>query len=347
MAACWRALAKVPGVESCVLTARYDDPRIPGFDDDIAAGFDCRLLSAQQFVDNGYVFKLVQEADPQIVVICGWACQPYTKLALDSRMAGVKMVMAMDTPWRRTLRQRVARLKIGPLIDRMDAVMVPGERAWQYASNLQVPQSRIYRGMYGIDYQAFAPLYQQRANLAGGWPKQFLFCGRYIDIKGMDILLEAYRIYRLTVTDPWPLVCCGGGDMQTLVDAAKSDGVIDLGFVQPRDLPQLWLKSSALLLPSRFDPWPLVVVEASSAGLPVICTEACGSAIEIVRDLYSGRVIPSGDLHALVRAMKWTHDNYHQLPDLGRRAQEMATPYAAEVWAQRWTSMFQRLLTPQ
>jgi len=263
---------------------------------------------------------------------------------LDARLAGVKMVLAMDTPWRRTLRQRIARLKIGPMIDRMDAVMVPGERAWQYANNLQVPPNRIYRGMYGIDYEAFAPLYQQRVNLPGGWPKQFLFCGRYMDIKGMDILLDAYRHYRHTVPDPWPLVCCGGGEMQKLVDAAKRDGVIDLGFVQPRDLSQLWLKSSALVLPSRFDPWPLVVVEASSAGLPVICTEACGSAIETVRDLYSGRVIPTGDLHALVRALKWTHDHYDQLPELGQRAQEMAAPYAAEVWAQRWTSMFQRLL---
>ena len=117
MAACWRALAKVPGVESVVLTAKYDDPRIPGFDDEIAKGFDCRLLNAQQFVDDDYIFQMVQKAAPQIVVICGWAIQPYTKLAMDSRMAGVKMVMAMDTPWRRTMRQRVARLKIGAYVD--------------------------------------------------------------------------------------------------------------------------------------------------------------------------------------------------------------------------------------
>ena len=105
----------------------------------------------------------------------------------------------------------------------MDAVMVAGERAWQYASNLQVPEGSIYRGMYGIDYQAFAPLLQQRVDQPGGWPRQFLFCGRYIDIKGSDILLDAYRQYR-NRADPWPLVCCGGGELQSLVDAAKAMG---------------------------------------------------------------------------------------------------------------------------
>ena len=66
-----------------------------------------------------------------------------------------------------------------------------------------------------------------------------------------------------------------------------------------------------------------MLLEAGAAGLPAICTEACGSAIEAVRDLYCGQVISSGDPPALVRAMKWTHEHYQQLPEFGRRAQEI------------------------
>ena len=57
----------------------------------------------------------------------------------------------------------------------------------------------------------------------------------------------------------------------------------DRGFVQPADQAAIWAEHGAFALASRYDPWPLVIVEACAAGLPVIHSEACGSAVELVR----------------------------------------------------------------
>ena len=50
--------------------------------------------------------------------------------------------------------------------------------------------------MYGVDYASLSPLYQRRVEQPGGWPRQFLFVGRYVEDKAIDVLIEAYAQYR-------------------------------------------------------------------------------------------------------------------------------------------------------
>ena len=65
-------------------------------------------------------------------------------------------------------------------------------------------------------------------------------------------------------------------------------GVEMLGFVQPDDLPAVLERAGCLVLPSRFEPWGVVVHEAAAAGLPIVCTPVCGAATRLVLDGYNG-----------------------------------------------------------
>jgi glycosyltransferase involved in cell wall biosynthesis len=70
--------------------------------------------------------------------------------------------------------------------------------------------------------------------------------------------------------------------------------------------------------------------------LPVICTEACGSAVELIRPYYNGIPVATGDPDSLASAMRWMHDHSDRLPQMGRRGTELAAAYSAQAWAQRW-----------
>ena len=107
--------------------------------------------------------------------------------------------------------------------------------------------------------------------------------------------------------------------------------------------PALWTTCGALVLPSRYDPWPLVIPEAASAGLPILCTEDCGSAVEMIRPFFNGLMFPSDNISALAEAMRWTHEHYDQLPEMGRRAMEFSQAYSAQMWALRWMEMFRTI----
>jgi glycosyltransferase involved in cell wall biosynthesis len=222
-------------------------------------------------------------------------------------------------------------------------VFVPGERSYQYARFLGVPEDRIRRGTYGVDCDAFAPILARRER-GGDWPRSFLFMGRYQRAKGLDVLVPAYAAYRSLVRDPWPLVCCGKGELAGLLRGVP--GIEDRGFVQPADQPELLAGQGVFVLASRFDPWPLVIPESCAAGLPIVCSNACGSGVELVRPYYNGIQTPTGDVRALAGAMAWMHGAHARLPEMGRRSVELARAYSAGMWATRWHEAFVELCGP-
>jgi glycosyltransferase involved in cell wall biosynthesis len=340
MTSCWRALSALGDIDYALIAFQSNTGQI-AFEDSLVQGLPARLLTPAEQNDASLIHSLVLEQKPDIIVIPGWFHEPYVMLARDAALSNAKFIMTMDTPRRDTLRQRLGRFKVGWLIDRVSRVFVAGERAWQLAKLLGAPECKIRRGMYGVDYAALAPLFEQRLKQPGGWPRKFLFTGRYVEDKAIDILMEGYQRYRARSREPWPLTCCGAGPQSHLLQDRA--GVTNLGFVQPREQHRIMIEHGVFVLPSRYDPWPLVIVESAAAGLPVVHSEACGSAVEVVRNYHSGRAIATGDVDALAEALLWCDLHADELPDMGRRAQPLAEPYSAQAWALRWRAVFQEL----
>ncbi len=336
MAACWRGLAAHAGVDLHVVS--YGGTKQTSFDDDLMSGISWIKLTPQQRTDTAYVGALVERLRPDAIVICGWLNQAYRKLTLRPKLNQARFLMGMDTPWRGTLRQRGAGIALRPYLSRFDSVVVSGERAWQYAVRLGISEERIQRGLYGIDYAGLSSVFYTRAQHA--WPRRFLFAGRYAPEKAIDVLIAAYRLYRAAVEDPWQLLCCGMGPLQHLVE--DEPGVSDYGFVQPVDMRQILAQAGALLLPSRFDPWPLALVEACATGLPVIATNACGSGVECLRDNYNGFFVASGNARAFGEALIKIHHRYDQMEEMGKASQNLAAPYAVEFWLDRWLPLLDK-----
>lgn len=342
MAACWRAISLRKELQISILGFKSNLAGIDvKFQDDVVGGLSVRLMSPEEQQDADVVRSLVVPHQPDVVVLPGWGYRSYRKLVDAPELSRARFVMTTDTPYRGTLRQRLGRYRIAHYLGRIDRVMVAGERAWQLARRIGIPEEKIRRGLYGVDYATFAPLIEQRREQPGGWPRRFLYSGRYQEQKGIDVLLRAYRAYRASVSEPWGLTCCGAGPLEAAISAEA--GVTNLGFVQPAQQPRVLASHGVFVLASRYDPWPLVIVEACAAGLPVIHTEACGSAVELVRPYFNGLGVATENVESLTSAMRWCHDNPDKLPGMGARAQPLAAAYSAEQWSERWMSMFREL----
>jgi glycosyltransferase involved in cell wall biosynthesis len=213
-------------------------------------------------------------------------------------------------------------------------VVTTGVRSREYARRIGVPESRIRSGYYGFDFKRFSAVAGNRTLASGKWPRQFLFTGRYVPQKDLRTLIEAYTVYRRSVSNPWGLTCCGAGvDGHLLKDIP---GVVDAGFTQPADLPSVFAAHGVFVLPSRFEPWGVVLGEAAASGLPLICTSACGAGDDLVRPYYSGLVVAPQDVAGLSRAMRWMHEHEDELPLMGQRGQLLAEAFSADAWAARW-----------
>src|SRR5437867_33439 len=160
MGACWRALAASPGVELFVIA--FKSNAIAAFDESVMQGVPCRLLDAKERQDQELITRELLARSPHVLLVSGWAHPPYVAMARDPRLASVRRVMTMDTPWRADLRQRLARWRLRSYFKIIDRVFVPGERSFQYARHLGFSVAQIRRGLYGCDFDRLSPIYDAR-----------------------------------------------------------------------------------------------------------------------------------------------------------------------------------------
>jgi glycosyltransferase involved in cell wall biosynthesis len=265
-----------------------------------------------------------------------WHIPAYMKAARRWRGRSLRIVV-MDHQWLGTPKQWLGRLTRQLYIQpAFDAAFMPGDEQAVFARHLGFKQREIIVGLYTCE-DAFHTGPQDPPR------DSFLFTGRLVDTKGVDVLAAAYRAYREQARDPWPLVVAGMGPMDAELGAIE--GVRLLGFVSPKDLPSVMADSGCLLLPSRFEPWGVVVQEAAASGQAVICTSACGAASRLVLDGYNGRVVAPDKPDELAQAMHWIADaDPVRRAEISRRSVELAKQYTPQRWAEHLVERSRELL---
>lgn len=331
MAACWRELASRPSVQLRVVA--YRTGQDTSFSEELMQGIDWVPLDEHLRQSQTDIEKTLRDFDPDAVVIAGWINKFYTQLPATFADRRRLWIMGMDRPWQGGLRQWIAPIALRSYLQHINLAWVTGERCRQFAKHLGFTDKRIHSGVYGVDVSGLQAIAARRRVEQPA--RRFLFVGRYVEEKGIDLLVEGYRAYRESVANPWDLICCGQGVMGHLL--RDQPGVTNRGFVQPHDVHDELARASALIMPSRFDPWPLTIVESCAAGVTVACSAACGSAVELVRDGYSGFVFPTGDSKAIAETMRGIHSS--NAVELGRRAEPFAAAYSAQEWANRLLRM--------
>jgi glycosyltransferase involved in cell wall biosynthesis len=254
------------------------------------------------------------------------------------RRQGVFVVAGSDEQWKGTWRQQGARL-IAPwyLHSAIDVLWVAGERQRQFARRLGYRGAQCWEGVYGCDWGQFAAHHSPSQSL----PHAFLFVGRYEHEKGLDVLVQAYQRYREQVESPWPLLCAGEGTLKSLL--AETAGIHDRGFTQPDDLPALMEQAGAFVLPSRDEPWGVVVEEAAAAGRPLICTEACGAGVHLVRDGHNGYLARPGDPEHLSECLlQMSRISEAKRSRMGTRSHELSKQYTPTQWVETLVTGIQR-----
>jgi len=168
-----------------------------------------------------------------------------------------------------------------------------------------------------------------RAPLGDGFV--LLFVGRLEREKGVEVLLEAWR--RAGLADRAALVLAGTGPLHV-----EGPGVRALGAVPRHELPALYARADALVLPSIrtatfLEPWGLVVNEAMHQGTPVIASDAVGAAAGgLVRDGRNGLVAPARDAQALAARIEALEANPELRTQLGAAAKEDVAAFSEQAW---------------
>lgn len=171
-----------------------------------------------------------------------------------------------------------------------------------------------------------------------------LFAGRLRTRKAVAVLLEAFA--RLRSEHPEAaLVVVGDGEQHDALGARAERlgiaGAVRFAGAQPRDAMGAWYGAADLFcLPSLYEGFPLAILEAMAAGLPVVATAVAGVP-EAVVDGVTGRLVPPEDATALARALSELAadpEGARRMGEAGRRRveTEYAIPRIAAAYLALW-----------
>lgn len=276
MTDCWRELAKRQGVQLRIWIEDTKTYRFKGDRDRALRNLSCKWDYSENlteeklacFEDEIIAFK------PDIVFVCGWSQKLPPYISSSKRLAHIPMVLEMDMPWEWRFRKFAAKFLLWKRLRRFSAVFVPGKCSARYARWLGFSKDRIYEGRNCIDIDKFVnidPVYRESRS-------GFLFIGRRSREKGLDVLERAYNEYK-SLGGTWKL------------------DIPD--YVEPEDVPRVMSEHICLIVPSKWEPWGVVVLEAIAAGMRVIVSNRVCSKYDLPVDA----IFAASNVKSLSRAM--------------------------------------------
>lgn len=164
--------------------------------------------------------------------------------------------------------------------------------------------------------------------------------------KGIDLLLKAAAGFLQGAPEAHLVILGDGVDRLQLEQQATSTPVADrIHFLGHRSDVARWLKRAQMLvLPSRWEGMPNVVLEAMAGGVAVVATDVEGVR-EILKDGVNGRIVPSGDVATLTEVTASLIRQPKFCKELGVAAQESVVKcFTVEAMIEQYDRLYRKLL---
>jgi glycosyltransferase involved in cell wall biosynthesis len=246
---------------------------------------------------------LAKNIAPGVTVVSGWMDRGYMSVAKQLRQEGLPVVIGLDSNWHGTLRQWITLIlgRLGYFSQFYSHTWVAGLYQFEYARRLGFEKKNIVYDLYSADLRLFNQAYNDsKENQQDHYPHRFLFVGRFEPVKGLDVLLQAWQELGAKKGD-WELHLIGNGSLKAQIKATS--GVVVKDFMQPEQLMLEVANAGCFLLPSRGEPWGLVVHEFAAAGLPLIVSDVVGAASTFLISGLNGFSFKVNDPKALTNRM--------------------------------------------
>jgi glycosyltransferase involved in cell wall biosynthesis len=264
---------------------------------------------------NHGIFERLQRGRFDAVWSHGYSTANSLRVIASAAMLGIPVLLRAESTLhdrpRHSLKLLAKDMFFHALKPQISAVLAIGEanaRYWRHYLGEEMP---IFRVPYAVDNSFFKrhaaeatsgrDALRRELGLEAGRPV-ILFASKLQGRKRCADLIAAHQM--LVEPRPYLLIAGDGEERQRLEQQAGGDmDVRFLGFRNQTELPRLFDLCDVFVLPSRHEPWGLVVNEAMNAARAVVVSDDVGCQEDLVREGETGAVFPVEDVAALRDAL--------------------------------------------
>jgi glycosyltransferase involved in cell wall biosynthesis len=346
MAPIFRRLSAVPAIELHVVylslrgalaavdpdfatTVQWDVPLLDGYHwSHLPSGTSSEHLSR---VGHPTLWRFIREGQFDAVVsFTGYICAAFWIALVAAKMSGAAFLFGTDSaslaprdgrPWKTAFKK----LLWPYLFGLADQVIVPSTNTKELMISLGIPEARVTLTPYSVDndwwMQKSAQVDREAVRKSwGAAPSDLviLFCAKLQPWKRPRDLLRAFAKAKLANA---LLIVAGDGPLRARLqsDAVKlgiASRVRFLGFSNQSRLPSVYTASDVMVLPSKYEPFAVVVNEAMCCGCPVIASDRVGAARDLIAPVKPGFIYRCGDLNVLSAILRACSANPAELQRL-------------------------------
>jgi len=236
---------------------------------------------------------------PEILVSSGWMDISYLFCCLYYRLKGIKVILIMDTQYNSiSFYKKFFLIHIFRIFRKFffTHAWIPGLPQYYLAVKLGFNQNNILTGLLTADCNIFNLKRFPKLNELHSNSINFLYVGRLVEDKGLKKLLDEWIIYSARFPNS-VLNVVGDGIMRSMFSGISNVNII--GYLSPSKVAMQMRHADCFVLPSNYEPWGVVIHEAVSMGLPLICSRQCGATTEFLIHGFNGFIFDFNEFGTL------------------------------------------------
>jgi glycosyltransferase involved in cell wall biosynthesis len=307
-------------------TVQWDVPLLDGYSwTHLTSGTSTLMLSR---VGHPTLWKFIREGEFDAVLsFTGYLHASFWVALAAAKFSGAAFLFGTDSAslaprdgrsWKKTFK----RLFWPSLFGLADQVIVPSTNTRDLMISLGLPEERVTLTPYCVDNDWWmgrgAQVEREAVRTSwGGGPETLvvLFCAKLQPWKRPRDLLRAFA--KAALRDAILLIAGDGALHAALATEAAALGIKEkvrfLGFLNQSQLPAVYTGADLMVLPSRYEPFAVVVNEAMCCGCPVAASDRVGAARDLIAPVNERLIYRCGNLEALTEILRWAAGNREEL----------------------------------
>lgn len=302
---------------------------------------DIRQLSKK--TQKKLIWSTLDFVAPSVVAVNGWATyDALMVLAWAVKNHVPRIMMSDSTAWdyrRYVYKEHIKKA----IISLTQSALVGGTAHADYMKKLGLPPEKIFKGYDTVDNSYFFQMAQkvrtERHSLSPSQFPYFLTSCRFLKKKNLFRLFDAFALYRKKLNNKkWQMIVLGDGSLRPQLEEhmknLQLEEILHLpGFKQYNELPSYYAQAGVYIQPSTTEQWGLTVNEAMASGLPVLVSQKCGCAPDLVHDGYNGYTFDPYDTEQLSDLMLKVSSDSCNRKKMGQASQKIINHWSSESFA--------------